>query len=126
MSGSEKAQSTLQPIFDQYWKHFGDSQIDKALEFYHPDAVLIETGKSGLYGKDAIKREKLNFSQQTGNAPMKCLNEKYQMTDDYIIYNADYEINSEKSGKMRGRFCQIWKKLNNKYLILREEYSAAA
>ncbi|CAJ0604488.1 unnamed protein product [Cylicocyclus nassatus] len=125
MSSSEKAQSILQPIFDQYWKDFGEARIDKAIEFYHPDAVLIETGKSGIYGKDEIKQEKIRYNERTGNAPMKCFNEKYQMTDDYIIYNADSEINSDRSGKLKGSFCQIWKKTNGKYLILREEYSDA-
>ncbi|VDM78047.1 unnamed protein product [Strongylus vulgaris] len=117
-----EAKSILDPLFQQYWKDFCDARIDKTLEFYHPDAVLVEAGKSGIYGKDAIKQEKIRYNEHTGKAPMKVSNEKYQMTPDYIIYNADYEIPSGRSGTMTGKFSQIWKKTNDKYLILREEH----
>ncbi|CAJ0604491.1 unnamed protein product [Cylicocyclus nassatus] len=124
MSTFKKAQSILRPIFDQYWKDFSKANIDKVIAYYHPDALVVEAGKGGVFGKEAIKQEKTDFNENTGKAPMKVTNENYQMTPDYIIYDAEYEIRSSKSGLQKGRFSQIWKKNKDDYLILREEYSA--
>ncbi|VDM78002.1 unnamed protein product [Strongylus vulgaris] len=109
-----EAKIILQPIFDQYWKDFDEGHFDKLLEHYHPDAVLIEVGKKGTYGKEATNNCVLLVLQLS--------NEHYQMSEDFIMYCADYEINTERAGKLQGKFSQIWRKTNDKYLLLREAY----
>ncbi|VDM78003.1 unnamed protein product, partial [Strongylus vulgaris] len=88
--------------------------LQESTQFSHQEG---EIGIHRAYWKGAIE-ELLKYDLQVSN-------EEYHMTPDYIVYNADYEIDSSKAGTMKGRFCQIWRKSNDNYLILREEYSAA-
>ncbi|VDM68409.1 unnamed protein product, partial [Strongylus vulgaris] len=97
--------------------------LKRAIEFYHPDAVLIETGKKGTYGKEAIKKEFLDFDNQVGKSITKVVDEHYQMTEDYIFFWGHHETKTEKGGVLKAEFHQIWKKCDGKYLILRDEYS---
>ncbi|KHJ94644.1 hypothetical protein OESDEN_05428 [Oesophagostomum dentatum] len=97
----------------------------KVIEYYHPDAVLIETGKKGIYGKEAIKIAILEFSGLMGKTQMKVTEEHYQKSPDFTIINGSYETTTEKAGVVKGTFLQIWRKTGDKYLLLRDEYTVA-
>ncbi|KHJ91300.1 hypothetical protein OESDEN_08839 [Oesophagostomum dentatum] len=53
-----------------------------------------------------------------GRTKTEFTEEKYQMTDDYIIVNVEYRTTTEKMGTLRGRFTQIWKKVEDSYVII--------
>ncbi|CAJ0604502.1 unnamed protein product [Cylicocyclus nassatus] len=125
MSCCDKAKSIIHPILDQMWKDCDEGNHDKIKEYYHPDAFLIEVGKKGFYGRDAIKEEKLRFCEKIGKADkhnMKLSNEHYQMSDDYIFYCGESELKTEKAGTIKGKFHQIWRKTNGKWVLLREAW----
>ncbi|KHJ94640.1 hypothetical protein OESDEN_05424 [Oesophagostomum dentatum] len=100
-------------------------RILQVLDFFHPDAVVIQTGKKGAYGKDAIKQSLTEFVEHSGKTSMKATSEHYQMTTDYIIFSGTHETTTEKAGVIKGKFNQIWIKVNGKYLLLRDEYGPA-
>ncbi|VDM79102.1 unnamed protein product [Strongylus vulgaris] len=42
---------------------------------------------------------------------------------DYLIITADYETTTEKVGVITGKFTQIWRKTNDTYLIIHDEFA---
>ncbi|CAJ0604504.1 unnamed protein product [Cylicocyclus nassatus] len=124
MSCCEKAKAALRPVMEELWKCFEERNYDKAIELYHPHAVLVERGKRGFYGKDDIKKQFIDYDKQKGKCTLKSWNdEHYQMTEDYIIVDGHYETQTEKAGVIKGEFNMIWKKSNGKYLVKRDEYT---
>ncbi|EPB66731.1 hypothetical protein ANCCEY_14179 [Ancylostoma ceylanicum] len=123
MSSCEEAKSILKPIFDQYSKELEEQQFEKVGPYYEPDAVLVHIGKKGTYGREAIMKEFVEFDKLMGKSTTKVSNERYQMAGDYIILSADYETTTEKMGTVKGKFTQVWRKTNNKYMILHDEFS---
>ncbi|VDM73583.1 unnamed protein product [Strongylus vulgaris] len=93
------------------------------IEYYHPDAVLVEAGKKGTYGREAIKKELIEFVNLSGDSTFEASEERYQMCDGYIIYSGLYENKTEKLGVVKGKFTQIWRKVDDKYLLLLDEWS---
>ncbi|XGW26370.1 hypothetical protein V3C99_007187 [Haemonchus contortus] len=122
MSSSSEAKETLKPILDTYIEALDEGQVDKAVAFYLPEAVLIHRGKGCTYGREAIKQELQKFDGEVGKTTMKMTNEKYQNTTDYIILEADYELTTEKKGTIKGTFTQIWKKTSSGYMIWHDEF----
>ncbi|RCN47571.1 hypothetical protein ANCCAN_06342 [Ancylostoma caninum] len=123
MSSCEEAKSILKPIFDQYSKDIEGQHFEKVGPYYEPDAVLVQIGKKGTYGREAIVNEFMEFDKLMGKSTTKVYNEHYQMVGDYIILSADYETASQKTGTIKGKFTQVWRKTNNKYMILHDEFS---
>ncbi|EYC32745.1 hypothetical protein Y032_0002g1074 [Ancylostoma ceylanicum] len=122
MSSSEDAKSILKPILDEYSKALDDGDCDKAAEFYHPDSVLITTGRRCVYGRDEIKKELMEFDEIMGKTTTELSEEHYRMTGDYVIFSADFETTTENVGVIRGAFTQIWKKFGEKYLIIHDMF----
>ncbi|CAJ0604489.1 unnamed protein product [Cylicocyclus nassatus] len=126
MSCYKDAESIVKPFLEQHRKDYNEGNFDKLAEYYHPDAILVVAGKKGTYGRDAIKQEKMEYSERTGKAShgsLKLSNENYQMTDDFIFYCGDSEYQTEKAGKLKAKFSKIFKKTNGKYLLLREQWN---
>ncbi|EYC32737.1 hypothetical protein Y032_0002g1070 [Ancylostoma ceylanicum] len=119
------AKNILKPLVDQYIKAIEDQQWDKTVAFFDDDGVLVQAGKKGVYGKEAIKQELQEFDKMAGKRKTKILSDTYQMTQDYVIITTDYESTTEKMGVLKGKATQIWKKSNNKYLIYHEMFSIA-
>ncbi|KAL6737754.1 hypothetical protein Aduo_011370 [Ancylostoma duodenale] len=121
-----EAKNILKPLVDQYIKTIEDQQWDKTVAFFDEDGVLVQAGKKGVYGKEAIKQELQEFDKLAGKRKMtKIISDTYQMTQDYVIITTDYESTTEKMGVLKGKATQIWKKSNNKYLIYHEMFSIA-
>ncbi|VDL75669.1 unnamed protein product [Nippostrongylus brasiliensis] len=93
-----------------------------AAAYYHPDAVLVHKGKECKYGRPAIQQLLEEFDKMVGESTTKLSGDTYQMSTDYIIITSNYETTSEKSGVIKGKFLQIWKKENNTYLIYHDEF----
>ncbi|EYC32762.1 hypothetical protein Y032_0002g1087 [Ancylostoma ceylanicum] len=68
-------------------------------------------------------KEFVEFDKLMGKSTTKVSNERYQMAGDYIILSADYGTTTEKMGTIKGKFTQVWRKTNNKYMILHDEFS---
>ncbi|KIH47557.1 hypothetical protein ANCDUO_22375 [Ancylostoma duodenale] len=100
--------------------------VNLTVAFFDEDGVLVQAGKKGVYGKEAIKQELQEFDKLAGKRKMtKIISDTYQMTQDYVIITTDYESTTEKMGVLKGKATQIWKKSNNKYLIYHEMFSIA-
>uniref|UniRef100_A0A0N4X5G1 DUF4440 domain-containing protein n=1 Tax=Haemonchus placei TaxID=6290 RepID=A0A0N4X5G1_HAEPC len=91
---------------------------------------LLHRGKGCTYGREGEFFEKQFpvfqffeimklFHERTYHG---MTNEKYQMTTDYIILEADYELTTEKKGTVKGKFTQIWKKTSSGYMIWHDEF----
>ncbi|VDK49361.1 unnamed protein product, partial [Cylicostephanus goldi] len=74
----------LTPLYDTYEKHCQSGDIDKCVDFYHPDAVMFlsPTGE-----------------QRFVNVSIQKSNEKYEGGDDYLILTCDNTMESAKRGK---------------------------
>ncbi|CAJ0604492.1 unnamed protein product [Cylicocyclus nassatus] len=123
LTAMEEAKSTLKPFIHGYWKSFEERNFDKVMEFFHPDAIIVEVGIKGTYGKEAIKKQLLEYDDHMGKTTMKVvqdhdyhfimpeysqvLDEHYQMTEDYIIFGGRYEIQTEKAGVVKGKLKAI-------------------
>ncbi|KAL6737756.1 hypothetical protein Aduo_011372 [Ancylostoma duodenale] len=125
MCSSEEAKSILKPIFNKYCKAIEKQQWDEAAAFYDADTVLIQTGKKGVYGKEAVKQELMEIENLMGKTATRISEEDYQMTRDFIILKVDFEITTDKMGVLKGKSIQIWRKRNANYLIYHEEFSFA-
>ncbi|VDK52890.1 unnamed protein product [Cylicostephanus goldi] len=96
-----------------------------AAAHFDPDAVFIEKGKKVIYGREDLKKEHESFKEKIGRGTAKISDDRYLMAGDYIIVNANYEITPEKEGPVvKGKFTQIWRKTDDKYLVLHEEFTA--
>ncbi|EPB72531.1 hypothetical protein ANCCEY_08367 [Ancylostoma ceylanicum] len=93
-----------------------------AAAYYDPNAALIQVGKKGTFGREAIKNEFVEYVQQIGKSTSKGTVNSYQMTGDFIIITGDHESITEKMGTIKGKYTQIWRKSGDTYLILHEEY----
>ncbi|XGW26371.1 hypothetical protein V3C99_007188 [Haemonchus contortus] len=122
MSSNSETKTLLKPFFDEFNKALESQQVDKAADYYHPDAVLVHKGKNCWYGREGIKQELLKYEELMGKATTKLFDEAYQMTSDYIIVTANYETTTEKMGTIKGKFSQIWKKAGNSYSIYHDEF----
>ncbi|ETN82486.1 hypothetical protein NECAME_07931 [Necator americanus] len=118
-----EAKSILKPIFDRFTKAFDEEDFEQVTSYYAPNAVLVQIGKKGVYGREAIKEATVEYSKRMGRTKTKISGECYQMTGDYIIITANYEATTEKMGVVKGKFTQIWRKSNNTYLILHDEFT---
>ncbi|KAL6737755.1 hypothetical protein Aduo_011371 [Ancylostoma duodenale] len=125
MSSSEEAKSLLKPTFDKFCKAIEEQKWDEAVAFYDEEAALVETGKKGVHGREAIKQEFLKFSELAGKVTFKVTNEHYQMTTDFITLDAEFELTSEKRGTEKGKALQIWRKRGDTYKLYHEEFSVA-
>ncbi|EYC32743.1 hypothetical protein Y032_0002g1073 [Ancylostoma ceylanicum] len=136
---TSEARSTLKPIFDKYCKAIDEQQWNKdsilraklkelypsfqAASFYDADAVLIQTGKKCVYGREAIKQELEKIENLMGKTTTKVSGEDYQMTTEFIILNVNFDTSTDKMGVVKGKTTQIWRKRNDTYLIYHEEFS---
>ncbi|EPB72533.1 hypothetical protein ANCCEY_08369 [Ancylostoma ceylanicum] len=116
-----EAKSLLRPTFEKFCKAVEEQKWDEAVAFYDEEAALVETGKKGVHGREAIKQEFLKFSEVAG----KVLSEHYEMTTDFITLNAEFELTSEKKGVEKGKALQIWRKKGDSYQLYHEEFSVA-
>ncbi|RCN47565.1 hypothetical protein ANCCAN_06336, partial [Ancylostoma caninum] len=122
---TSEAKSILKPIFDDYCKAIEEQQWDEAATFHDADTVLIQTGKKGVYGREAVKQELMEIENLMGKTTARISEEDYQMTSDFIILKVDFEITTDKMGVLKGKSIQIWRKRNKNYLIYHEEFSFA-
>ncbi|EYC32740.1 hypothetical protein Y032_0002g1071 [Ancylostoma ceylanicum] len=146
-----EAKSLLRPTFEKFCKAVEEQKWDEAVAFYDEEAALVETGKKGVHGREAIKQEFLKFSEVAGKVTFKVaflivfrvferiytflvvstalfsqvLSEHYEMTTDFITLNAEFELTSEKKGVEKGKALQIWRKKGDSYQLYHEEFSVA-
>ncbi|KHJ93147.1 hypothetical protein OESDEN_06949 [Oesophagostomum dentatum] len=65
----------------------------------------------------------MDINEFAGKVDTKILGDSYMMTGDFIIMISDYEWQTEKAGLLKGHFTQIWRKANDRYLILYEQFT---
>ncbi|VDM75229.1 unnamed protein product [Strongylus vulgaris] len=94
----------------------------QAVAHFDPDAVFVQKGKRAIYGRDALKKEHDGFKEKTGDRKSKITNDEYAISGDFAIVTANYEIETEKVGELKGTLMQIWRKTDDKWLILHEEF----
>ncbi|KAK6752125.1 hypothetical protein RB195_003504 [Necator americanus] len=123
MCSEEEAKSIIKPIFEKYCTAVDNQQWDEIAQFYDLNTVVVQTGKKCIYGREAVKKEFLEFEMLMGKTTIEVSGETYKMTPGFIFLNADYETNTEKMGVVRGNLLQIWKKSDNTYVIYHEEFS---
>ncbi|ETN77646.1 hypothetical protein NECAME_10894 [Necator americanus] len=122
MSSSAEARSILRPIVDDFFKTMEERDIDKLFAFYDPDAAFVEIGKGGTCGK-AIKQDLIKWDELQGKTTYKLVGDKYEMAGDFIIIITGLEVKSEKLGDKKVHFTQIWRKSNDKYLCMHDEFT---
>ncbi|ETN80073.1 hypothetical protein NECAME_09440 [Necator americanus] len=122
MGSSPEAKSILAPLILEMKESLEEGNIDKIAAFYDPDAVFIEIGKSGVWGKE-IKPKLMEWDQRLGKTTYKPTEEKYEMAGDYIIITMNVDVKSEKMGDIKMKITQIWRKSNNTYLIMHDEFA---
>ncbi|KHJ90623.1 hypothetical protein OESDEN_09532 [Oesophagostomum dentatum] len=85
MADNSEARSILKPIVDEYSKLFDERHIDKVIEYYDKDAVVVQLGKKADYGREAMKHQFEEADAAMGKASTKITEEIYQMAGDFII-----------------------------------------
>ncbi|KAK6725517.1 hypothetical protein RB195_004066 [Necator americanus] len=118
---SEDVKEVLKPLYEAYEKHCHSGDIDKCVEFYHADGVMVEKGKGAVYGKSYIRDALVKLWEQTGPQKFTKFNEKYEGCDDFLILTCDNTMDSVKRGKETAKIVQIWKKDHGKWTIYHEE-----
>uniref|UniRef100_A0A1I7WJ30 DUF4440 domain-containing protein n=1 Tax=Heterorhabditis bacteriophora TaxID=37862 RepID=A0A1I7WJ30_HETBA len=113
----------LKPLYAEIDTLSQSGDVDKLLDIYHPQAVIVEKGKSATFGRAAINDLFKKLWELVGPHKIIKTNEIYQGSADYSIVHYDFEIASEKGSKM-GTMVQLWKKENGKWAIYHEEYEA--
>ncbi|CAJ0604487.1 unnamed protein product [Cylicocyclus nassatus] len=122
MVSPDEAKSTIKPLFDDCIKRREEHDFETAVAYFDPDAVFIQKGNRMIYGREQLKEEHDAFKEKSGKRTTKITNETYEMDGDFGIVHADYEIETEKIGVLKGKLLQIWRKSNDKWLVIHEEY----
>ncbi|CAJ0604503.1 unnamed protein product [Cylicocyclus nassatus] len=123
MVSAEEAKSVLKPLFDACLKSRDEHDFETAVAHFDPNAVFVQKGKRIIFGRDQLKKEHTAFKEITGKRTEKITNEQYALCGDFGVVRADYEIQTEKVGELKGNFMQLWRKSDGKWLVLHEEFS---
>ncbi|WKY12938.1 hypothetical protein Q1695_004058 [Nippostrongylus brasiliensis] len=114
-------EAILQPFYAKSEELSESGHIEEAVDFYHPDGVIVEKGKNVTMGKKEIAELFKKFFEEFGSHKFVRKNSVYQGTDDYLIVQSDFEVQSDK-GVHKGNFIHIWKKTDGTWLIYHEEF----
>ncbi|KAL6742299.1 hypothetical protein Aduo_015461 [Ancylostoma duodenale] len=124
VDSQEEVKSILEPIFKDYSEAMAKRDFEKIREYYAPDAVLVSKNeKKRTQGREAILEELKKLATLLGKTTTTVSNARYELVGDHIILSADFETDSEKMKKIKGKFTQVWRKTNNNYIISYDEFS---
>ncbi|VDL79393.1 unnamed protein product [Nippostrongylus brasiliensis] len=104
---------------------YSSGNIDKLIEYYHPDAVSVDKGRNIAYGIQGIKQMYSKYFGAYGPTKFEVTDEKYQGTEDYLVLHCRCKMESKIQGAEDVRIVSIWKKHDGKWLVYHEEYSDA-
>ncbi|CAI4231962.1 unnamed protein product [Auanema sp. JU1783] len=119
---NEHAAAILKPFVDSYVETFNSGSFGKMEDFYDANSVMVEKDKSVLFGKKDIAKSLEQLATDCGKTVMKISNSKYEGVGDYINMFTDFEFHTEKAGVLKGSYIQIWRKVNDVYVIYHDEY----
>ncbi|CAD6197935.1 unnamed protein product [Caenorhabditis auriculariae] len=119
---NQEAQQKLEPFVNDYVEKLNSGDINYMNNFYHKESVMVEQGKSCLYGKEAIVESLRQMMTECGKTTMQISNSQYQGVGDFIHIETDFVFQTEKSGDLKGHYLQIWRKDGDGYTIYHDEY----
>ncbi|VDL76461.1 unnamed protein product [Nippostrongylus brasiliensis] len=109
------------PLYVKSEELSGSGHYEEMANFYHPEGVIVEKGKSVTMGRKEIGELFKKFFEEIGSHKFVRKNSVYQGTEDYLIVQSDFEVQSDK-GDHKGNFIHIWKKTDGSWLIFHEEF----
>uniref|UniRef100_A0A7I4YJQ7 DUF4440 domain-containing protein n=1 Tax=Haemonchus contortus TaxID=6289 RepID=A0A7I4YJQ7_HAECO len=127
---TEDIKATLAPLYKQFEDWCVNGRVESAVNLYHSQGVIVNTGVNATYGKQNITRKYNVMWQTLGPHTFKIYdNGTYQGTDDYKIAEFEFDLMRKegredgKTGKiLTGKFTHIWKKDNGQWRIYHEQY----
>ncbi|CAJ0580076.1 unnamed protein product, partial [Mesorhabditis spiculigera] len=118
-----QARSKLEDAVNDYIKKLNNGEWEALEEFYHPQGVMIETGKSCLWGRKDIGKSLMNMATECGKTTMTISNGHYEGVGNYVIFETDFCFHTEKAGDLKGHYVQIWRLYVGRYVIYHDEYA---
>uniref|UniRef100_A0A8R1ILB2 DUF4440 domain-containing protein n=1 Tax=Caenorhabditis japonica TaxID=281687 RepID=A0A8R1ILB2_CAEJA len=106
----------------QYLEALNTSDWQKVENFYHVNSVMIEKGKSCVFGNTAIVDSFKEMGAEFGKFEVKVSNSRYEGVGDFVNIHTDFSFVTEKQGILSGKFTQIWKNEDGKYAILHDQF----
>ncbi|VDO28784.1 unnamed protein product [Heligmosomoides polygyrus] len=101
---------------------YSSGNVDKLIEFYHPDSVLLE-GRNTYSGAAGIKEVYKKYFDLYGPMKFEVSDEKYQGCEDYLMFNCKCSMASRGENIEKVKVISIWRKIDDKWLIYHEEYT---
>ncbi|CAE54899.2 DUF4440 domain-containing protein [Caenorhabditis elegans] len=119
---NEQAESILAPLMKKYLDALNTSNWKQVENFYHVNSVMIEKGKSCMFGNQAIVDSFKGMGADFGKYEVQISNSRYEGVGDFVNIHTDFSFVTEKQGTLSGKFTQIWKKEDGKYAILHDQF----
>ncbi|EGT34315.1 hypothetical protein CAEBREN_12616 [Caenorhabditis brenneri] len=118
----EHSESTLKPLLTHYIQSVDKMNWETVKGFFHPDAVVVLKGREATYGLETIIANKIKFAEMSGKSVTTLSNLKYEGSGNYLIVSGSLMAKTEKIGSLKGKFVQIWKKEDGRYLIFHDQF----
>ncbi|CAI4222107.1 unnamed protein product [Auanema sp. JU1783] len=110
--------TVLEPTIHLFDEAFNNCAYNDVVDFYHPDAVLVQKGKEATYGKDNMLAFYKGFGDMIGKSDTTITDKTFEGSENYITYGGKFVTETEKLGTMKGWFSQVWKKEGGKWLVI--------
>ncbi|CAI2352348.1 unnamed protein product [Caenorhabditis sp. 36 PRJEB53466] len=118
----QEAEAILSPYLDKYIEATESENWDVVQVLYHPNGVLVHKNHEATYGNEAITEELKKFAANAGKVVSVLSNKQFEGVGEFLIVRADFSSETEKTGKVTGKFLQIWKKKDNSHRIYHDEF----
>ncbi|CAJ0951097.1 unnamed protein product, partial [Mesorhabditis belari] len=117
----------LRPTLNAYVEAVVSGDYDKAKEYYHANAISVETDKNVWYKPDKIiEAVKKYYAENPKSKSAKVESEEFSGGGKVISYKSQWTFPDQK-GHQEGPYFQIWVlDTDGKWKVYHEEYSLDA
>ncbi|CAJ0583250.1 unnamed protein product, partial [Mesorhabditis spiculigera] len=116
------AEKVLRPYVDGYKKAVYDKKWDEVAAYYHPEALLIDSGKTLHHTPEVIVKTIKANREALGDSQTVTTNERFSGGGDVFLYRNIWTLNNGNE-TLTGPYLQIWIRDSGKIKLYHDEFS---
>ncbi|KAK5971470.1 SnoaL domain-containing protein [Trichostrongylus colubriformis] len=121
---TEDVKAILEPRYESMEKYYLLGDMEKLMNFYHPDAMVIDNGINVAYTRNEIKMVFKKYFDKYGTVGFEISDAEYLGCDDHLVYHCKCLIPSSETNVEKVKITSIWKCCKGDWLIYYEEYAS--
>ncbi|KAK6758846.1 hypothetical protein RB195_016212 [Necator americanus] len=121
-----EVKAILKPLYDAMEKHYYNGELEKSLDYFHTDAVVVSKGQEVQYGKKQIAEAFKKFTEEHGVVKFARSNENFCGAECCLCMSCDVTLDTPKKGKQKAKVFHIWRKEDGKWKLFHDEYQICA